>query len=469
MQKFVSKYALAAHLGVLTVAPLLLFPFFDQTTIGVAWLWLSLYVAAWIVMEPSRIGMEYPHEARARVVRSIVRDPFVWFMVFVVMWAAVRAFNGGVGMWYDAEIRRWSFKSATVDWLPGGVDGSGFFPFCAAVAMTVVATGIRNALGKAARYAFLCTVCALAGFAGHVLAVEFLCGDKTVSRIAQCSLQSPFYIGPAFGVALLCGIAGLFGAAEKRWTRTEFIVAAGLAGAMCGMLMFSTLVATLAFLVAALVMITVGYFLNRNVFEGAASLRCGVFFIAMTVFGGLFVASADAGSGVADRLEAAQKLELLSPEYVVARPPLSRIAFAAFKDNLWLGTGLGSYPVDVRFRAEASDYNSIMPGQAGALNGYLHLVAERGVLGAGICFVALGFLVWGFVSRLMSSFGKFEFRAAHILFPVVFVVAAALMFVECSWLKSDAMAVLLGALAVSAAAIPANRRDTKAGGETQNG
>ena len=51
VQKFIAKFGCAAHLAVLTVAPLFLFPFVGQETLAVALLWLSLPAALWTVLE----------------------------------------------------------------------------------------------------------------------------------------------------------------------------------------------------------------------------------------------------------------------------------------------------------------------------------------------------------------------------------------------------------------------------------
>lgn len=469
MQKFVSKYALAAHLGILTVAPLFLFPFFDPHAIGITWLWMSLVAAIWIVMEPSRIGLEFPHDARRRVIRTIVRDPFFYFLLAAVVWAAIRALNGGVGMWYDAEIRQWAFKRATVAYLPGSVNDIGFLPFCASVAMLVAATGIRHALGRAARFAYCGTAAAIAGLAGLVFAVQYLSGNQAVLLMANCDSLSPFYVGSAFGVALFLGIAGLFGAAEQRWLKAELPFAAGVTGCMAGMLVFSTLLSALVFIALAFLLIVAGFFFNRKVFEGASSLRCGVFLIAMAVLCGMLVTSADPGSGLDERFSRAREMRIFPAEYFKTGKLLSGYAAKTFKGNLWLGAGLGSFPVKMRFLASASDYRIVTPGQFGAFNGYLQSLSERGVVGTAVFVVALGFLFWSYVSRLVSSFGKFELRAIHLVFPLVAIAAIVMTFFECSWLRSDVQAVAIGALAVSAGAIPANRRRRDSGKEAQNG
>lgn len=82
MQTLITKYGLAAHLALLTVAPLFLFPFCGEGTITVVMLWLSGLAFIWILMEPSVLAGEVLHDARNRVSANMFRDPlsgFRWF------------------------------------------------------------------------------------------------------------------------------------------------------------------------------------------------------------------------------------------------------------------------------------------------------------------------------------------------------------------------------------------------------
>ncbi|MBR1921794.1 MAG: hypothetical protein IJ829_07335, partial [Kiritimatiellae bacterium] len=106
MQKTISKYGLAAHLALLAVAPLFLFPFCGSVWTARTLLWLSLSAAVWTFVAPSCRKDEMPHDARARVASSIFVDPLFWFSVVLVLFAVVRWLNVGVAMVYDAEAKR---------------------------------------------------------------------------------------------------------------------------------------------------------------------------------------------------------------------------------------------------------------------------------------------------------------------------------------------------------------------------
>ena len=126
MQKLIAKYGAAAHLAILAVAPLFLFPFVGDETIATVLLWLAVPSAVWMVLEPSTRWDEAPHEARFRVVREIVRDPLFWTMLLVLAFAGVRALNSGIGLAYDAESSKWYVSAASLPFFPGSVGGAGY-------------------------------------------------------------------------------------------------------------------------------------------------------------------------------------------------------------------------------------------------------------------------------------------------------------------------------------------------------
>ena len=83
--KIVSKYGLAAHLGLLAAFPIALSQFLDADTLGCVLLWLSLFAAIWVFFNPSvRLG-EHSADARMRVFVSTVRDPAFYFFVVAIV------------------------------------------------------------------------------------------------------------------------------------------------------------------------------------------------------------------------------------------------------------------------------------------------------------------------------------------------------------------------------------------------
>ena len=142
----------------MTVAPLFLFPFCGDAEMAKVLLWLSLMSAAWVIMQPSVIHGERPHEARVRFALATVKDPVFWASLLLVAYSGVRALNGGIAFAYDAENAVWSISEPALAIMPGCVDGAGFLPFAACVALLVLLQGIRHGLDAKASMAFF--ICA---------------------------------------------------------------------------------------------------------------------------------------------------------------------------------------------------------------------------------------------------------------------------------------------------------------------
>ena len=134
MQKIIAKYGLAAHLAILAVAPLVLFPFCSACVVATVLLWLSLLAGIWMVLGPSVYGGERLHDARCRVASNLFFDPLTWVLLAAVLFSGFRALNTGVAFRYNAETAVWYVASATFPLFPGVVGSSGYIDFAATVA-----------------------------------------------------------------------------------------------------------------------------------------------------------------------------------------------------------------------------------------------------------------------------------------------------------------------------------------------
>ena len=220
MHKAISKYGLAAHLALLAVAPLFLYPFCGDVWTARAVIWLSLIAAAWTVLEPSRRADETLHDARFRVASSIALDPLFWFSIVLVLIAAVRWLNGGIGMVYDAEKSVWSLSEARIPFLPGATDDSGYLPFAAVVGVAVLIQAGRHALGKSARVCFLFVAALLSGLAAVVAGLACVFENPVALRYATCSTVDATYPGVAFGLCFMGSMVAIAGAFEA-WKEND--------------------------------------------------------------------------------------------------------------------------------------------------------------------------------------------------------------------------------------------------------
>lgn len=459
MQKFVSKYAAAAHLALLAVAPLFLFPFFPDGTVAVVQLWTACLAAVWVVMEPSRRRGEMPHAARSRVARAIFTDPFFWFLIVAVLFCLIRYLNDGIAMTYNAEEQHWSLSPPTMPLLPGSVEGAALLPFSGAVSVTVLVMGARHALGRSARLAFFAAAGVFSGLAATMSAFLLMYGYAPVVKLAACGYQTPSFLGAAYGVLLLGGGVGLFACAEMKWRQIEPLVALGSVCTAVAVVLFSPPATIAVFAAAFLLQIVLSFALKGRYLDGSGSLRCALGVLCMTAAAGAVLVFSGPDSPVGMKRAAFQSLSVFPETFMEMRAALSRIAFDVWTEGPWLGSGLGSFPLDIRFKATPQEWAVIPPSQTAVPSGWWFLIAERGIVGAMLFSVALGFLLWTYCLRIVRSFGYFRWQPANTLLPVLLAALIALSFVDHSFMRADVLPLLAVFLALSASSFPPRRKE----------
>ena len=473
MQKAISKYGLAAHLALLAVAPLFLYPFCGATWLFRAILWLTIPAAVWVLMEPSRRKDEMPHDARIRVALAVAKDPLFWVMLCLVAVAAVRWANGGVRMVYDAENAVWSLSEAAVTFLPGSVSGSGALPFASALAVLVIVQGCRHALGKAARVAFLFVASLLAGIAAFVAGIACANGSETALAMTQFSTEDFSFVGNAFGLHLMGGVVAISGSFERKWKRALPLLALGIAGCATGLFLFSPAPVALVYLVASLLALALTLVYVQCVLGVIDVAKCLVFLLLAALPAVLFF------MGVVPASVKEAKFAILSSGaeglfpagFFEARDALSAIAEKVWHDHSWLGTGLGSFGFDIRFNATEEDWALFPAVQAGALNGWWQMLVERGIIGVVFFLAPLFFLVETFVLRAAKTFAEAfsHSRAASKIFSIhpvcglgllAAVATAACGFFDHSFWRPETMMATLAMLAMAGSAFPPVKNQT---------
>ena len=446
MQKFISKYALAAHLALAAVAPLPLMRFFDASVAATAMLWLSGFALIWILLSPSVFSGERINEARRRLLRSMFSDPLFWVMVLFVLIAGVRALNGGIKMAYDAEAMVWSIAPATFPLLPGTVDGCGYLPFATSCLASVLLVGCRHALGKAARMAFCFASSALAG---AFALTELALGIDGASPAAL-----------SYGIYLMAGTVALAGAFEFRWNRIMLLFVFSIGATAAGLFAFSAPLAVVSFFAAELLVVGYVFFYTHATLRRAAEFKLLVVF-ALSVAVGVFAAISLMPETVLNaKIASILEWKLFPENFMETRGALSDIALRSWKVHPWLGSGLSSFPLDVRFFATDDDWLLLVSERAEALNGYWHLLAERGIVGAALLALPLILLLVHFFIAMVR--GILAFRLPHpAAFIGVFALAAIVAdaFFGTSFLRPEVMVALAFSLAASTKSFPKERLD----------
>lgn len=448
-------YSVAAHLALLAVSPLFLFPYFDTDTVATVMLWLCAFAFVWVFFEPSRMSGELLHESRARVLGGVLRDPLFWVMLLFVAVSALRWINSGVSLAYDVENVRWYMKEPMLASLPSAAEGHGKLEFAATLVATLVLMGIRHSLGKVARLSFLVSSSLFAAIAAVVAIglAKFSGGMALVA--AKATYANPSFVGGAFAVYGLAGLAGLAGALEKKWKSASFLSVIAVGGTFAGAYMFAPSASVMLYAIAAVVMIlasiiwlcTLSHFSNAMKFFAIAFIG-----VAIAVLIAITIAPQDL---VEARMADIVLLKLFPDNYEMIREILSRVAMKTWDDAQWLGGGLGTFSFQTRFIATPQDWPVILTARASALSAWWTLIAERGIVGAVMYAVPLALLLFTFFRRIPGAIGNPIYLPGCFLGFLTLALAVAEGFFDATFLRPELVVALMAFLAVSAGSLPA--------------
>ena len=451
----------------LAVAPLFLFPYCGEVWTARVVLWFSLLAGVWVLMEPSRRAGEMMHDARRRVAVGLLRDPLFWFMLALTAFAAVRVFNDGVAMTYDAEKGLWNLADAAFAFLPGSVRDGGGLAFAVAVAATVVIAGCRHALGRSARMAYLLASSLLAGVAALIAAVLCTSGQARVLETAACRYLDPSFAGVAFGVHFLSSIVAIVGMFEHGWKRSMPLALIATGGTAIGLFTFAPLPIVLVFVCGGVLVLLQSLAYVGVKVGGLAIPKSLILFSIALLLPVLFVIGVMPAEIREARLSFFTEGRLFPEDFESLRGVLSSIAHKAWDNHPWIGTGLGSFALDIRFNAAEADWAVLPPGQVGALNGWWQLLAERGIAGGVLLVAPLLFLFWTYGVRLAAAIPAVPRNGvSDVIYPMgllglVAVAACAVCgFVDRSFCRPDALLAVAATVALAGSSLPAVKRSS---------
>ncbi len=458
MQKLIAKYGAAANLALLAVAPLFLFPFLSDADIATTLLWLSVSAFFWFILEPSVLRGETLHHARRRVIGALCADPLFWVSLVLVLLAGFQVLNDGVALVYDAESTKWTLSPPLFSLLPGCVEGTGNLWFATFLAGAVLMQGCRHALGASARMAFLLTASTLAGIAAILALCLFVGGNPVVRAAIDCSAMVSSYVGVAFYLHLLSATVALVAAFERGWNMMLPLFIVSIGGTIAAGFLFSPVLVSFVFLSAEILLLVYIVVYAVKMLATASEFKLLVLSGVAFVLGGLLSMTL-APAATMERVSAFEIFELLPESFVVVRETLSGVAMRSWLENLWLGTGLGSFPLAFRFSALPDDLQIIRFGAEAVPNGWLFLLAERGIIGALTIGLPIGFLLFTYFRRLAQWVTSQTYcHPACCLGPLVLVSLIVTGLYGCSLLRADVMLMAMALLAVSANSFPRKKR-----------
>ena len=455
MQKLIAKYALAAHLAFLAVAPLFLFPFFDDSVVAVVLLWLSLPTAAWVVLQPSVRRGEMLHDARARLMGSLLRDPLFWGLVAAIVFCGVRALNTGIAMVYDAEKAKWVMAPPGMPLFPASRGESGVLPFAVSVAAFVVVSGCRHALGRSARHAWLLVASAMAGLSAFMSVFLANLGNVAVRTAMGCPRVTFSFVGVAFALHFLGGTVALAAAIENKWNRAIPLTILSVGGTAVGMLAFSPPYASAVFLVAHAMVFAYVFFYCFRVVRSVAEFKLVLIFALSLGCGWMVAVMTGASSVMLQRITDIAARDFLSVGLLKLREVMTALSLRAWMEHPWTGTGIGSFAFDLRFYAQPADWVHVPRGLLAPPFGWVCLLVERGIVGSAVIVLPGLYLAAAWLRRLVGwLFVRTAPQPACWVGPLACAAVVVIGFVDCSCLRADVVMAVSGMLALSASSFP---------------
>ena len=466
----VSKYGLATHLALAAALPAALAQFVSGSTLAVLILWMSLVAAIWILMEPSVLSGETISGARMRVLSRISRDPLAWFFAVAVLFALARWLNNGVRLAFDAETSIWAVAEPAVSFLPASTSEAGLFPLAIAVLMAVVIIGVKHGLGRNARIWFGIAAGAVSA-TGAVAAAIHAGLDMEPFRSEACAVfGAPCFYGSMYALFLPAAVACGFQAEGCGMTKSRLVFAWAVAGNSLGAYFFLPGLLGAAYL-AVSALIALMSIVVLKIRSGAASAARAASMLAFGVVLAVFTSILLPSTAVQESKAAGFDVEKAFPPALADRnEALTRIAKAIWLEHPWSGAGAGAFVLQAPFSAGKDDWTVLPPEPSIGPDGYLTLIAERGIAGALICLIGLGFLLQFWIARLIGSFAhqklQDEGRSWFLNTPVVVWAGplVLLAFLADAWFSSGFLltglpACVAAALPLAAASFPKVKRD----------
>ncbi len=399
----ISKYGLATHLALAAALPAALAQFVSVGALSSAMLWVSLSAVIWLLIEPSVLSGETVSGARARVLSRMRRDPMSWFFLVAVVFALVRWLNSGVRLAFDAETSTWAVREAGISFLPASSGDAGLFPLALAVSISVVAIGVKHALGRNARIWFGIAAGAIAAIGGCAAVVCVGAGMEPIASSALAEIGAASFHGSLYALFLPIAVACGIQAEGCGMTKTRLVFAWAVAGNGVGAYFFLPALIGVAYLAVSVLVAAIALAILNRQYGAAAMARAAsmlAFGIVIAVFSSILPSYANI-----------QKAKMAGLEVEKAFPPaladrneaLARIAKCIWLTQPWCGAGIGAFSLQAPFFAAKDDWAVLPPQPSVGSNGFLTLIAERGIAGALMWAIGIGFMLYFWVVRLIGS------------------------------------------------------------------
>ncbi len=437
IQKFLTKYGLAAHVACACAFPVFLLgrPVPDGM---VPLLWLSLLVFEFMFMLPSvRVG-ETLADARHRAARKLLWDPLLYVGAAMILLVTLQWLNSGCGLVYLTDADIWQMSKPGVRWLPFSVEPhAALNRLSVFLACWAVALALRDAMSTSSKRLLL-------------QAMGFASGCFAVYAVARVALKAEPFAGLANGQGLsalgaFCGFwllvsMGVVADAVSRAQRAASAVFIfGVAGNLAGMLYFANVLT--AAIYSGLAVIVVFYWLIYLAPHVPPHKRLNLFMVSAFVLAvtALTLAYLWPDNPVVSKIRAALPLDEYLTKLFATKNVRSQAAVAIWEGYPWTGVGADGFGHFVGLVISPKDWPFVMDNKACVYNDWLQFLCEYGVLGCGLLLAAAVILVAPvcYRARIAMLFGTNDENDGRVyllrISPVAFcgVLALLMCLFEC--------------------------------------
>ena len=441
MQKVLTKFWLTIHIGLV-----LFFPWFylvqPHARGLIPLLWLSLIMLEVAVLLPSVRRGESFSEARIRVLRATVADPFFYLGLAILGYATVQWLNSGCELLYLQDADIWQISAPGVSWAPFSVEATASLTsvsvFVACVAGCLCLRHAVSQLGK--RYLLQ----AAASFSGALAVYSVWLASHGVEPHAGYAIGREGCVsGVFFGFWLILGM-GVFADALARGQRgLELFFMLGVVGNLLGALFFSTALDLVLYAVIAVLLFFYWMtYLNAHV---PKYVQLKLFLVSLVVMVGVTVALTYVfpGNPVAGKVKGLLPLDRYWQVLSETRQVRMTAAVKIWQDHPWVGVGADGFRHFVGTVVGDKDWRLLKVDPSCVYNDCMQLLCEYGLLGFGLLLSAAVTLMVPICHRARVAWkcGDIDDNEHRIFLfrisPVVLtgVIATGICFAE-SWFGS---------------------------------
>jgi len=406
IQKVLTKYWLPVHVGFLLFMPLVWLwnPLFTGPA---PLLWLSLLAVEAFVLLPCVHRGETLADARGRVAKGVLWDPFFYVGLALVGFVLIQWLNSGRALKYLSDANIWRFAPPPVAWLPSSVvEKDGLLNLCVWVAAIAGGVLLRQGVGRTAKRGLLQILGAVSGLLAMALVVRVMQGMGTAESLLRESAESRS-LGAFFGFWLVLGIGGVIEAQARSQRGAGVLYVFSFVGNLIGLVVFAPWSVFSAYGVAVLVLS--GYWLSylRVYVDRAFQLK--LFFMTLMVLVLVVLSSVYVfpGDPVFSKIKAWSSFGAEISKSDTAQELRIAAALKIWNDSPWTGVGPDGFRHFVGTVINDKKWALVKTDPSCVYNDAVQLLCEHGVLGFGfmIALVITLMIPLCYRARLLWLFG----------------------------------------------------------------